>query len=60
VIHVGDVQAQDVEGYVLEGLDVLDDGEREEEEEEAREVSTGQGDVEAAVKLQTRAAMGAV
>ena len=40
VVRVGDIQARYLEGHVLQRLDVLQNRQREEEENTAREVRT--------------------
>ena len=60
VEHVGDIQAKNVEGHVLQRLDVLKDRKGEQEEENGRRGQHRKGDIKAAMKLQPGAAVAAV
>jgi hypothetical protein len=60
VVRVSDIQAKNVEGHVLQGLDVLENRKGEQEEENRRRGQHSKGDVQAAVKLQPGAAVTAV
>ena len=57
VEHVGDIEAKNVKSHVLQGLDVLQHREGEQEKEHRQGGQHGKGDIEAAMKLQPRAAM---
>ncbi len=60
VVHVGDVESEDVKGNVLQRLDVVKNGQREEEEEDGQRSEHGQRYVQAAVELLPGAAVGAL
>jgi hypothetical protein len=59
MVGVGDVQAEDVEGHMLQRLDVLENRQREEEEEDRQRGQNGQRHIQAAVELLPGAAVGA-
>jgi hypothetical protein len=60
VVHVGNVEAEDVERHMFEGLDVLKDREGEQEEENRQRGQHRKRNIQAAVELQPRAAVAAV
>jgi hypothetical protein len=60
VIGVGDVEAEDVEGYVLKRLDVTQDREGKEGKEYGEGCENDKRYVEAAVELQAGAAAAAI
>jgi hypothetical protein len=60
VVHVKDVQAENLESYILKRLDVVKNGQREEEEEDCQRCKDGQRYIEAAMEFLPGAAVGAI
>ena len=59
MVHVEDIQAENLEGHMLQRLDVVENRQREEEEEYRQRSENGQRRIQAAVELLPGAAVGA-